>query len=439
MVEKLLNKLKSDIHFKDILKGSAITFVLKVAGMAVSYFLIYVISKKLGAEGVGFFNFLLNILISLGMMVGLGMNMSVLRYVGQFNNKDNQAKIKLIYKYYLAIATPLSIVIGLTIYFCADYFVAMAGKEQVYIKGFKVIGIILPFYALNQISIEYIRGLKQLKISELIRSLLRPLIMVVAIYALFNEKLSKIDTVYILFVAILVNFLVSQATILNKIKNLPRISMLEFSLQEFVKTSLPMMISSLSSTLFLALPVFFLDFYASQAEVGVYSVANRLASLVSIILIVINTIAAPKFSELYWANNMKELQKVISQSTKLMFWIAFIISLGLIIFGRFFLGIFGEEFKAGYTVLIILVISQVINAATGSVGIFMNMSGRQKILKNIFLIALAILLVLYMFIGEGLNMYYASICVAVLQIFISIVPTYIIFKELRIKTYFSLF
>lgn len=438
MIDKLLNVLKSDIHFKDILKGSSITFILKISGMIAGYFLIYIISDRLGAEGVGFFNFLMYVLILLSMFIGLGMNISVLRYVGQFNNEHNLPKIKLLYKYFMMIVSPLAVIVSFILYFSSEYLVDLFNKESEYAEGLKIIGIILPFYSLNQISIEYIRGLKQLHISELVRSLLRPVVMCLGIFIFFGEQLTKIDLVYLLMLAVIVNFLVSQATILNKTKRITSKTS-GLSVGEFLKTSLPMMITSLSSTLFLALPIFFLDFYSSQAEVGIYSVANRLASLVSIILIVINTIAAPKFSELYWGNNMKELQKVISQSTKLMFWVAFIISIALIIFGKMILGIFGEEFKAGYYVLVILVISQLINAATGSVGVFMNMTGRQKTIRNVFFISVLALFISFVILGDNLNMLTASIAFTFLQITISVIPTFIILKELKLKTYFTLF
>src|SRR5690606_15230200 len=142
---------------------------------------------------------------------------------------------------------------------------------------------------------------------------------------------------------------------------------------------------------------------------------------------------------LYWAGKMKELQKIISQSTKLMFLMALVITLALVFFGKFLLGLFGEEFKAGYTVLVVLVISQLVNAATGSVGVFMNMSGRQKTIRNVFLISLLILFTLYIFLGINLHVLSASIVIAILQVVISIIPAYILFRELKLKTYFTLF
>tara|TARA_R110002072_G_scaffold159408_3_gene310465 strand:+ start:535 stop:702 length:168 start_codon:yes stop_codon:yes gene_type:complete len=54
LLSKLKHKLNNDGHLKDLLKGSAITFVLKMSGMGLGFILTYLISHKLGPEGVGF-------------------------------------------------------------------------------------------------------------------------------------------------------------------------------------------------------------------------------------------------------------------------------------------------------------------------------------------------------------------------------------------------
>jgi O-antigen/teichoic acid export membrane protein len=382
VIRKIKNKLNGDIHLKDLLKGSAITFVLKMGGMGLSYVLIYLISKQAGAEGVGFFQVMLQILTVLGMVLGLGMNISVLRYVGQFNNEENRPKMHVLYKYFVQTVAPLSIGVAVLLYFGADYIVQWTGKEQEYAEGLKLVGIVLPFFTINQISVEFIRGLKKLQISELVRSVLRPLVMILGIVVFFYDNLTKIDIIYLLVVGLIINSLVSRWAIWKALKKVPKTTA-GFERKEFMKTSYPMLVTGVSSALLGAMPIFFLDYYTTQAEVGVYSVAFRLAGLVSLVLVVVNTIAAPKFAELYWAGKMEELQKVITQSTKLMFWIALSLTAILMVGGDFLLQFFGEEFKEGYWVMVILSLGQLVNAVTGSVSILFNMSGNQKTLRKI--------------------------------------------------------
>jgi O-antigen/teichoic acid export membrane protein len=102
-------------------------------------------------------------------------------------------------------------------------------------------------------------------------------------------------------------------------------------------------------------------------------------------LMAVNSIAAPKFAEFYGSNDISTLGKVARQSTKLIFWTSLpsIVLLG--IFPGFFLGLYGPEFKAGTTSLIILAIAQFIAAISGSVGNILQMTGSQKTYQNIIL------------------------------------------------------
>ena len=435
MIKKIKNKLNGDIHLKDLVKGSAITFILKMGGMGLSYVLIYLISKQLGAEGVGFFNLMLQILTVLGMVLGLGMNIAVLRYVGQFNNEEQRPKMRDLYRHFLRTVAPLTLLVGILLYFGADYIVQWTGKDKEYADGLKMVGIVLPFFTINQISVEFIRGLKQLQISELVRSVLRPLVMIIGIYFLFWNNLTKMDVIYLLVVGLIINSLVSRWAIWKKLKSIPK-QPLAFERKELLKTASPMMVTGISSALLGALPIFFLDYYTTQAEVGIYSVAFRLAGLVSLVLVVVNTIAAPKFAELYWAGKMEELQKVITQSTKMMFWVALTLTIILIAGGEFLLGIFGQEFKQGYWLLVILTIGQLVNAATGSVSLFLNMSGNHIILRNIVFGTVAFTIYGFLMTIPKIGTYGAAITFTLGSIILNILGVIYTYKKLKISTFY---
>ncbi len=130
-----------------------------------------------------------------------------------------------------------------------------------------------------------------------------------------------------------------------------------------------------------------LGMFRTEKEVGIYNVALKLAALTSITLFAINTIAAPKFAEFWGRRDIKGLGRVAQQSTKLIFWTSFPILLSFWLFPSYILNVFGSEFKAGSTALIILTFGQFINAISGSVGYILQMTGKQKVFQNIILTA----------------------------------------------------
>jgi len=147
--------------------------------------------------------------------------------------------------------------------------------------------------------------------------------------------------------------------------------------KEWMTVSLPLflvagtyLINSQADTLMIGL---LLD----TTEAGIYVVASRVASLIGFGILAVNSIAAPMIASLYGQDRTDELQRILILGTWGTTVFALPVSLGLIIWGKFVLGLFGPDFSVGYTALVILVIGQLVNASTGLVGSLMQMSGQQ--------------------------------------------------------------
>jgi O-antigen/teichoic acid export membrane protein len=161
-------------------------------------------------------------------------------------------------------------------------------------------------------------------------------------------------------------------------------------LKDMLNVSLPMMLSSSMSFIMSWTAVIMLGMFSTDAEVGVFNVASKIAICTSITLVAINSIAAPKFAEFYGKNDIKGLGKVARQSTKLIFWTSLPILATIFLLPDFILGFFGKDFKAGSTALLILTIGQFVNAISGSVGFILQMTGKEKVFQNIILAATAL-------------------------------------------------
>lgn len=387
MLNKFKEKLNNDIHFKEILNGSVYTFVLKISGIIFSYFVILIISRQYGAEGVGIYNLTFSIMTFLSIIATMGINISILRYVGQFNKNKEIHKLKYLYHYALELVIPFSLLLAVVLFYYSDFIAENVLNNHIYNSILKFCAIIIPFLAINNISIEFIRGLKQLKISEYLRSVNQPIINIILLILLGINIIDKLVPVYILGVGILINSIAAVMFIRNKLNKITIINNIKFSKKELISTSLPMMVVSISSFVMGNITLYLLEIYYTSYEVGVYSVVLKITAMISLILIVVNTISAPKFSELYWNGNFYELQTVLDYSSKIIFLFSISLAILLIIFSKEILSIFGEEYISGEYALYILIIGQLINSITGSVSIFLNMTGHQTVLRNIILIS----------------------------------------------------
>jgi O-antigen/teichoic acid export membrane protein len=94
----------------------------------------------------------------------------------------------------------------------------------------------------------------------------------------------------------------------------------EASIWDIAAISWPMLMTATMNFVIAQTGVMILGIYRSDAEVGYYAVAVKLATLTTFVLQTINSIAAPRFSALFHAGKMDELFYVARQSSKLIFW-----------------------------------------------------------------------------------------------------------------------
>jgi O-antigen/teichoic acid export membrane protein len=155
-----------------------------------------------------------------------------------------------------------------------------------------------------------------------------------------------------------------------------------FESNDLLHSSMPLFWMAFMSLLMHWTATLMLGVWGSNAEVGIFNVASRTAILTSFILTAINSIAAPQFAILYKQGDIEALGFIARSCAKLMVLIASPILLLFIIAPRWVLGLFGPQFVEGSAVLAILSITQFFNAAAGSVGPMLMMTGNERSVRN---------------------------------------------------------
>jgi O-antigen/teichoic acid export membrane protein len=326
------------------------------------------------------------------------------------------------------VTIPFSILLSASLFFFSDLIAVDIFHDASYKEALELVAIIVPFYALLNINIELIRGMKKLHISEFLRNVNRPLINVVLLFIIGMYVTDKLLPIYTLGAGIALGFIFSVAFIFKNItKSLNR----KVVKKEILTTSFPMFLSTLSGFLIGAIPLFILQIFTTSSEVGVFSVAYKLSLIVGISLMILNTILAPKISELFWADDHKNLQAVISRSVRIIFYVSLFTAVVIMTFNKQILNVFGDEFLGGEIALGLMIIGQVFNVATGSVGIFMNMTGNQRVLMNVaIMVTFFSFLVSYIVVPKyGING--AALVSMISTILINAIPAY--YAKLRLN------
>lgn len=118
--------------------------------------------------------------------------------------------------------------------------------------------------------------------------------------------------------------------------------------------------------------------FKDVASVGVYSAALRGASIIPLLLNMAVIAAAPTFAGLYNEGKRDELKRFFVQISRSAWLGGLPVAMGLLLFGRWFLRLYGAEFVSGQTALVILSLGQLVNIAAGPVATLLVMTGHER-------------------------------------------------------------
>ncbi|RMA93317.1 flippase [Hydrogenothermus marinus] len=427
MIAKLKDKLNKDIHLKELLKGSSIAFVIKVLGLIAGYIFTLIITRGYGAEAMGIFALSFTVLQIASVVGRVGMDTALLRFVAEYSSQGKWDIVKDIYKKAIKLVIPISLILSILVFLLSPYIAEYIFHKPYLFKYFQIVSIgILPFVLLY-IHTESIRGLKKIKEYMFLQQagifILSSIILGLITFFIYKNFLHIRDISQIpLLVFIFSIIIISITAYFLWIKFIQKrqeqkIDKEKLSYAKILHVSIPMLFSSSLALIMGWTDTIMLGMFRTEEEVGIYNVALRLATVTSITLMAINTIAAPKFAEFWGKKDIEGLSKVAQQSTKIVFWTSFPILIIFLIFPKQILDIFGEEFKAGALALIVLTIGQFVNAVAGSVGYILDMTGNQKFVQNIIFIGALLNIILNYLLIPIFGILGAAIASAISMIF----------------------
>ncbi len=134
--------------------------------------------------------------------------------------------------------------------------------------------------------------------------------------------------------------------------------------------------AALFSQLLFWTDLFVLTRYASQAEIGVYSAALRAGQIILLFLTSVSLMFSPFVADLHNRGEGDRLDRLFKSLTRWTLAATLPVLLLLVAAPSEVLRLFGAEFRGGETALLIVIVGQFINLATGSVGFVLIMVGR---------------------------------------------------------------
>lgn len=391
-----ISNLISDKKFSEILTGSVWALSAMIFATGLGLVSTIIVARLYGPDILGIIALINSFLMLTDIFVLLGTSTSILRLIPEYLAKYSVTSAFRVFRKILHMIIGISLVLSVVLFWGADLI-----AEQLFSKPrlsfyFALAAVFIVFKSLMLFNTQAVRGLRLIRVFALMLTMpqacnlclllfLGPMLSTqnVPVYALLGGF-----AITGIFGCIVMNHAFKQ-----KVHNTDVVQ--DMPLGQILSLSLPMLMSATMAFIIGQTGVVMLGLFRSETDVGYYSVAVKLAALSALILHAANSMAAPKISELYHANEIDDLFHVAKKSSKLIFWTTSPILLSLILLGNYLLYfLFGEDFTVAYLSMVYLAFGQFVSSITGITGIYMNMTGLQRAHQNIAISAAGINIVL---------------------------------------------
>ena len=431
-MKRLVYKFKEN----EILNKGSSAFVFKIIGSLLGYLFLLLATRNSGAEAWGVFALCLALLNITSILSRMGIDVAVLRFIASF--KSEKAKAKSIYIKGFKLVFPLSICFTLLLFFFSDFIaITIFNKSQLTFYIQVISFAILPF-TIIYLNAQSFRGLKKISHFAFFQHVSKFLFAIIIFLVIsFFTNISVERNIFYAFVAALYCVMIISTILLKKELVVKKEEKSPISNKKLIRTAFPMMLSTSILLIMSWADSVIIGIFKAESEIGIYNVAIRLAMISGLVLGAINSIVAPKLSEAYNNGRKKEFALIVRQSTRVIFFSSLPILIFLIIFPEFLLSFFGSEFLIGKTTLYVLLVGQIINAFSGSVGVIMQMTGRERLFQNILIVALIINIGMNFLLIPTYGIIGAAIASSASIVFWNLTSVAFIYKEHKVLTFFN--
>lgn len=378
-----------------ISRQSGVFFAGTIFTAGFGYIFKVYLAHMLGAEALGLYALGITLIGFIGIFNSLGLPQSAVRFVAAYQASGRFKELHALLWRGGGLLLAANVILS-GVFLVFSRFVAVrfyhAPQLTPYLPFFALLmlfGVLTTFYG------KVLAGYRDLKLRTLIVNFLAsPLNMLLAFFLISSGMglrgylIAQILTAAIVLVMLLAavrHFTPKAARYFGQAGSIPGKEVWSFSAAMMGVVFLEFLMSQVDKIA--------LGFYRGAREVGVYSVAGALVVYIPLALSSMNQIFAPIISDLHTRGEHAMLGRLFQSLTKWVVGLTLPLALVIMIFARPLMHIFGRDFEAGWPILIIGAIGQLVNCGVGSVGYLLLMSGNEKRLLKVEIIMVTVMVI----------------------------------------------
>lgn len=375
-----------------ILRSASGTLVLRVFSMATIFVSRVMVARILGIAEFGVFSYALTWLDLLAVLAVFGADRMILRDVAIYKAREDWPRAKGVIRFTTLWVLGLSILVLITaegLLWLTTYetrlrlsngFLGVPAFELMMVDGaYYAVAIIiaaLPLLAIIRVSRAVLQALHHIILGQVGEYALRPALYLLAllliVFGIGGTAAAAWYMLLIYVITLVVAAVFSFWIMQRKLPGVFRTTRAVYQQHKWVSAMIPLVL--LESAYFVngRIAAIMLGLFTNSTAVGLFSVAERIMTLMALALYATNYALAPHFARLFSQQDWFHLQLITTWGARGVSAVASLAGLAFIIFAEPVLSLFGAEFVAASPVLVILIVGQLVNALCGSVSILLT-------------------------------------------------------------------
>jgi O-antigen/teichoic acid export membrane protein len=412
-------------------KGGGIAFIGNLFSYGIQFAFGIVIARLLGADLLGLYSLGMTFPELAGFIAVLGLGVGIARFIPIAINQRDEARLRGIFQVGIALPGVVSMVLALGIFLSADLISVRIYNQPDLAPVVRLGCLAIPLFALMAVLEAVTQGFKRMEYkvySEDITLSVSKLVLTVVLVgaglgvmgAVGANIVALVATVVMLFV--FVNHLFPLAHVWQAAKR---------DIRGLFRFSLPIYLSMLVGQFGSKIATLVLGFFGTFSGIGIYVAASRVAGVGYLFYWSLMRIAMPMVADLHSRGKIDQLERMYQTMTKWGMIFNLPVFFSMAIFARPLLSIFGPDFVAGASSLIILAFAVLFDVSTGVCGTIVTMTGHSKLSLANSVISLVVSVGLHLLLIPRWGLVgaaVASVFCAVLINVLRLVEVYLLFK-----------
>lgn len=358
-------------------REALLAFSVRVGSAGLLYLSQVILARWMGSTEYGIYVFVWTWVVVLGAIADLGFNTSNIRFTAEYRERKEFGYL------HGVIFTSRLIAVGVGTLFMLIGILGLwlfeTPTKPYVLPGYLAL-ICLPLYALTFIQDGIGRGLNWMSAALIPTFILRPLAILLLMYAAyilgFEMKATTAAGAAIIatYITSLFQIFLIDRNVKREIPREPK----KYNLQKWFAISMPLLLIHACEIALQNGDILIVSRYMEPEAVGIYYAAAKTMSLIMFVHYAVGSAVATRFSALNARGDEDALRALVKDAVNWIFWPSLASAAIILALGPFLLSLFGEGFTSGYSVMVILVVGFMLRSAVGPTEYLLNMLGEQK-------------------------------------------------------------